>query len=93
MGSSTLQNDYLINLIVENKKQLKKKKEEMISKIDSDFNSLFLKASKNNIKEELQKRKNSMIENQEKIYNKALNELNELHEQISGAKPTLEELK
>lgn len=92
MGASTLQNDYLINLIIENKRQLKKKKDEMISKIDSDFNELFLKASKKKIKEELEKRKNSMIENQEKIYNKALNELNELYEQISGAKPTLEEL-
>ena len=93
MGASTIQNNYLINMIVENKKLLKKKKKRMISKIESDFNELFIKTSKSkkNIKDELEKRKKSMIENQEKIYNEALNELNELYEQISGVKITLEE--
>jgi archaellum component FlaC len=93
MGASTIQNNYLINMIVENKKLLKKRKERMISKIESDFNELFMKTSKSdkNIKDKLARHKKSMIENQKKIYNEALNKLNELYEQISGVKITLEE--
>lgn len=81
-GCSLPQSRCLANLIEGYKNILFKKKEEMLQKIDNSLSELCFNALEGNTIHEIEKRKKRMIENQENIYRKALDELNDLYEHV-----------
>lgn len=82
-GCSFPRSRCLANLIDGYKNILLKKKEAMLKKIDNSFSELSFNTLEGNAIYEIEKRKKRMIENQENIYRKALDELNDLYEHVA----------